>query len=58
MFLLNFFGNQREKRREEKVKRGICPECSGRGYFSSGFESIHFQDCNTCLGTGKAIRVF
>ena len=57
MVSLMFFGNLKEKRREKKFQRGTCPDCSGRGFFSSGFESVHVQDCNTCLGTGKAISV-
>ena len=56
MVSLMFFGNLKEKRREKKIQRGTCPDCAGRGFFSSGFESVHVQDCNTCLGTGKAIR--
>jgi hypothetical protein len=41
MVLLAFFGNYREKRREKKIQRGICPDCLGRGFFYSGFESVH-----------------
>lgn len=53
---MGFFVNRKEKQREKKIQRGICPECSGRGFFSSGFETVHVLDCNTCLATGKAIR--
>lgn len=51
---MGFFGNRREKRREKKIQRGICPDCSGRGFFSSGLESVHVHDCDSCKGTGKA----
>ncbi|MCM3768291.1 hypothetical protein [Neobacillus niacini] len=54
MVLLAFFS--REKRREKRIQRGKCPDCSGKGFFSSGFESLHVQDCNTCLGTGKPVK--
>ncbi|MEK4029299.1 hypothetical protein MKZ02_12265 [Pseudobacillus sp. FSL P4-0506] len=55
MVSLTFFGNLKEKRREKIFQRGICPDCTGRGFFSLGVESVYVQDCNTCLGTGKAI---
>lgn len=51
---MGFFGNRREKRREKKIQRGMCPDCSGRGFFSSGLESVHVHDCDSCKGTGKA----
>lgn len=53
MDIMKMFGNQKERRREKKARRGICPDCSGRGFFSSGFESLHVLDCNNCKGTGK-----
>lgn len=53
---MGFFGNRKEKRREKKIQRGICHNCSGRGSFTFGFESVLVEDCNTCLGTGKDIR--
>ncbi len=54
MGLLSFFYNQGEKRRQKLMEKGICPDCSGRGTFSSGLESVYIQDCSTCDGTGKA----
>ncbi|NYE07566.1 DnaJ-class molecular chaperone [Bacillus niacini] len=53
-----FFEYLKEKRREKNFQRGICADCSGRGFFSSGFETVHVEDCNTCLGTGKALKDF
>ncbi len=53
---LTFFRNQKQKRREKKIQKGICPACSGRGIFTSSIESVYIADCDTCLGIGKATR--
>lgn len=54
--MIAFFRNLNERRREKILQRGLCPDCSGRGFFSYGIDSMYIHDCDSCSGTGKSGR--
>lgn len=60
MGLLNTFNDWMNARYEKRVakmeEKGLCPECSGRGFNAYGHEYFygsHVMDCPGCNGTGS-----
>lgn len=42
-----------DNRIQDMSPKGVCTNCSGKGFYQYGLEFLHIHECTLCDGSGE-----